>query len=180
MRSVAFYNARSMGYLPEKLFPELDDTGQEDDGEDVTDNWDLDSDRAVDAVDERLALGVLGGHDPAPPMPALSLDEHIRSRGLSLRKRKLITGDGNCWWHCINDLLEINPVPGVPRGHQSLRYFICDRVMALPNSSSWIEVFFENRVSAFNNFIARMKISGEFTDNYGLIPLATSLILGNK
>ena len=63
---------------------------------------------------------------------------------------------------------------------QSIRNFICDRVMALPTSSSWIENFFENRVSAFNNFIAKMKISGEFTDNYGLISLATSLILGNK
>ena len=48
-------------------------------------------------VDERLALGVLGGHDPAPPMPALSLDEHIRSRGLSLRKPRSSKCELSCF-----------------------------------------------------------------------------------
>ena len=144
-------------------------------------NWDLESDRSDE---EDLVLRVLGGQpdQPPPPLPAQSLDEHIRSRGLSLQKRRPILSDGNCWWDCIDDLMEIHPIPGVPRGHLNIRKYICDRVMSLPAAliNDWIQIHFKNRVSAFGSFLNKLKRSGTYTDDFGIITLATSLILGNN
>ena len=182
MRSVCFYNARSLGYLPETIFPETDDNDADDDPN-VTDDWNLESDHVLDRREEEDCVRrVLGGHDqpPRPLIPLLTLDEHISTRGLSLKKRRPSLTDGNCWWDSLDDLLEINPISGVPSGHLSLRSYICDRVMALPLTTSWIRDYFGNSRTAFQDFLDIMKRPESYTDDYGLITLATSLVLGNK
>ena len=180
LRSVAFYNARSLGFLPEKIMMETDDNDL-DDGPDVTDDWNLESSGVLNRIDdENCVLQVLGGQEQPPPLPLLTLDEHIATRGLSLMKRRLTKTDGNCWFDGLDDLLELNPISGVPRGHLRIRSYVCDRVMALPFTSSWITNFFRNSRNAFLHYLDKMKRSGTYTDDFGIITLATSLILGNK
>ena len=176
IRSVSFFNARTLGYLPDRRIPELDDEDQ--DNPDVTSDWnvDFDLDRGDD---QRLVQRVLGGQGPPPSLPGISLDDHIRMRDLSLKKRRPIRGGGDCWWDTLDDLLEIHPVAGVPRGHQSLRSFICDRVMALEMANTWKAMHFGDSISAFREYLDIMKLPGTYTDDYGIITLATSLILGN-
>ena len=180
IRSVAFYNARTLGYLPDKTLPELDDVEHDRDNPDVTDDWNIDFGLNEEEQRQTLVQNVLGGQAPPPQLSNLSLDEHIRIRRLSLKKRRPILSDGNCWFDSLDDLLGLYPIAGVPRGHLNIRSYICDRVLALAQTPDWIATHFGDNISAFKDYLAIMKTSGTYTDDYGIITVATSLILGNK
>ena len=214
LRSVAYYNARTMGYMP----PTPDDI-LDLDGEDADPPGPLpvvaESEVAEPepAVSENGDATVLGDHpdqgqivtqmEVVNPVPVIDPEEedklildgiqnpdqnnrvysledllnHIKDKNLNLRLRRPSTSNGDCLFDSLEDLIEKFDINSVPRDKNLLRQAICSSFTSHPQFPTWMSLHFKRPV-VFQMWYAKMKKTGTYSDNMGLIVAAAAHYLG--
>ena len=66
-----------------------------------------------------------------------------------------------------------------PRDHGDLRREVCDSMMDLPQTATWIKEFFSNSEERFRKYVERNRRLGKWIDNIGIMCQATALFIGN-
>ena len=213
---MAYYNARTMGYMP----PTPDDILDLDD-EDADPPGSLPVDVATEVaepepvVSENGDATVLGDHpdpgqivtqmDVVNPVQDQDIDReeedklildgiqnpdqnnrvysledllnHIKDKSLNLRLRRPSTSNGDCLFDALQDLIEKFDIKSVPRDMNLLRQAICSSFTSHPQFATWMSLHFKRPV-VFQMWYAKMKKTGTYSDNMGLIVAAAAHYLG--
>ena len=207
IRSVAFYNARTMNYTPPTENDILDITDADYDGGD-----DDDDDASLAPVPSNIDDGDIEGGTASPQedthgdiaRPVIDQDEedqmilnniqnadddncvynleeltnYIDTRNLNLRLGRQSSRDGNCLFDSLAYLVTKYEIENVPRCHKLLRRDICNSVTKHPQFPTWMAVHFKRPV-VFQLFLENMRRNGTYSDNMGLIVAASAHFLGN-
>ena len=65
--------------------------------------------------------------------------------------------------------MELFDIADKPRDHGDLRREVCDSMMDLPQTSVWIQNFFNNSKEIFRKYVERHRRMGKWTDNLGIM-----------
>ena len=107
------------------------------------------------------------------------LFSHIKNKNLPLRSRNLvIKPDGNCFFESCGDLANKFHLP-VPHDKHLLRRLIIDSMKGHPDFLSWVQLYFHGEIGDFEEFIARLRKDGQYTDGYGFTTQTAAHVLGN-
>ena len=104
---------------------------------------------------------------------------HIANYNLPLKPRKLVKGDGNCFFTSILDLVEKFQIPNIPNDKHLLRLQIIDSIKEHPEFLDWVQNHFYGELEYFEAFAEHLRGDGKYTDNYGLTTAAAAHMLGN-
>ena len=85
-------------------------------------------------------------------------------------------GVGNCWYEACANLLKINNIRTVSA--KQLRKEIIDNIEHCENFPSVFEMMFQSDYTKLEEFKKQHHREGEFTDEPGIIALATGYYLG--
>ena len=103
----------------------------------------------------------------------------IKENKLNLKFGKPTPAVGNCWWEgCIENMNQIGLlVPGITTA-KDLRIAVVNSIKDHPLCKShWLPIAFGNDTKKLRRFLKAQKKDGEYTDENGVIALATSLFL---
>ena len=118
---------------------------------------------------------------PKPSFPEDDpLDAYIKKHKLpvEISPNGLTKADGDCWWHTVSDHITLRglklrngrPAPTDP---QILRLAVVNTLEHHPLAKDWVRDQFNKRKKDFKLFIKAQKQKSCFTDNDGIIVLAT-------
>ena len=81
-------------------------------------------------------------------------------------------------WDAVTDQIQKQNIPGVPRNPHDLRTAACNAINFLPQRFIWVETLFENNFDLLSDFIRTQSRNMVFTDDPGVVCMATALYLG--
>ena len=99
------------------------------------------------------------------------------------RKNSTTPPHGNCFYEavtCICRKMNIRLGNGhpAPVNHADLRQAVCNTLEKHPQSQEWTQKLFRNKKRDWNNLIRNNRIPGTYTDNNGIMVVATAQYLG--
>ena len=108
-----------------------------------------------------------------------ALLDHINKFELGLRERPPVPADGNCWYWSNVDLVKKYQL-AAPADPHELRKAVTNTLEKHKHKKHWVKNYFQGKVRKYNKFIKEHSQPGTFTDNYGIIVLATGDYLDVK
>lgn len=107
------------------------------------------------------------------------LPTHIKQYNLPLKVSTPTPAFGDCWWEACMDQLKLNKMTH-PKNALKLRRNIVKNLTKNPCFQTFFEVGFGNDLDVYNSFVKEQCKSGTFTDENGILVLATAMHLGVK
>ena len=101
-----------------------------------------------------------------------ALVEHIDKFNLGLRERPPVPADGNCWFWSNVDLIKKFEL-AAPVDPNELRKAVTNTLETHKHKKHWLKHYFQGKTRKYKKFIKDQSKPGTFTDNYGIIVLAT-------
>ena len=108
-----------------------------------------------------------------------ALVDHISRFNLGLRERPPTPADGNCWYWCNVDLIKKFEL-AAPLDPNELRKAVTNTLDNHKHKKHWLKHYFQGKSRKYKKFIKDHSQPGTFTDNYGIIVLATGDYLDVK
>ena len=104
-----------------------------------------------------------------------SLERHIsevsKKIEIPLEKHETTPGVGNCWYEACASLLRLNKMRNISA--KQLRKEVVDNIENCENFASVFDMIFDSDHEKFAKFKEKHHREGEFTDEDGVIVLAT-------
>ena len=104
------------------------------------------------------------------------IDEISKKVGIPLKKHETTPGVGNCWYEACASLLKLNNMKDISA--KQLRKEVVDNIEKCNNFKNVFEIVFESDHTKLAEFKTKHCREGEFTDEDGVMVLATGLYLG--
>ena len=104
------------------------------------------------------------------------IDEVSKQIEIPLKKHETTPGVGNCWYEACASLLKLNNMRNISA--KQLRKEVVDNIEHCKNFKNVFEMVFESDYTKLPEFKEKHYREGEFTDENGVIALATGFYLG--
>ena len=108
------------------------------------------------------------------------LEKHIEEVsdivGVPLKKHETTPGVGNCWYEACASLMKLNNMRTMSA--KQLRKEVVDNIENCENFPSVFEMMFKSDYTKLEEFKKQHHREGEFTDEDGIMALATGYYLG--
>ena len=108
-----------------------------------------------------------------------ALLDHINKFQLGLQERPPVPADGNCWYWSNVDLVKKFQL-AAPSDPHVLRKAVTNSLENHKHKKHWVKNYFQGKIRKYKKFIKEHSVPGAFTDNYGIIVLATGDYLDVK
>jgi hypothetical protein len=109
-----------------------------------------------------------------------ALEKHIEDVSkqieIPLEKHETTPGVGNCWYEACASLMKLNNMRNISA--KQLRKEVVDNIENCENFENVFEMIFESNYAKFSEFKEKHHREGEFTDENGVLALATGFYLG--
>ena len=104
------------------------------------------------------------------------IEEVSEKVGVTLKKHETTPGVGNCWYEACASLMRLNNM-GIMSAKQ-LRKEVVDNIENCENFANVFEMIFKSDYTKLAEFKKKHHREGEFTDEDGVMTLATGYYLG--
>ena len=104
------------------------------------------------------------------------IDEVSGAIEIPLEMHGVTPAVGNCWYKACASLMQLNKMKSMSA--KELRKEVVDNIEKCENFTNAFEMIFEYKYSEFMKFKAKHYQEGEFTDENGVMVLATGYYLG--
>ena len=109
-----------------------------------------------------------------------ALEKHIgevsQKIGINLKKHETTPGVGNCWYEACASLMKLNNMKDISA--KQLRKEVVNNIENCKNFKHVFGMIFESNYKKFSEFKEKHHREGEFTDEDGVLVLATAYYLG--
>ena len=106
------------------------------------------------------------------------LINHLKNKKTDLIFSELTPADGNCWWHAVGDQIKLFGLEEqFPSDGKTLRKFVIEKMKNLEQADQWKETLVKIP-GGFEKFLDYYSKDGVWTDEYGILCAATSLVIG--
>ena len=109
-----------------------------------------------------------------------ALEKHIddvsKQVEIPLEKYETTPGVGNCWYEACASLMKLNNMRSISA--KQLRKEVVDNIENCENFENVFEMIFESNYTKLAEFKEKHHREGEFTDENGVLALATGFYLG--